>query len=154
EPCINLCLQQKSCPNGATTSISGVVHDPAGKVGLYNVIVYVPNGPVAALTPGIGSPSSSSSSSTCDRCGTISGKPLVSTLTGTDGRFKLENVPVGVEFPLIIQIGKWRRQIKVPAIAPNSPGDCAETLLDAELTRLPKKKSEGDLPQIALTTGA
>ena len=138
KPCTNLCLRQKQCTNGGTTSLSGTVMDPAGKVPLYNVLVYVPNAPVAPITSG----------ATCDRCGSVSGDPLVTAITGVDGKFKLENVPVGENIPLVVQIGKWRRQLVIP----NVP-ECTDTPLDAEQIRLPRRKSEGDIPQIALTTG-
>jgi hypothetical protein len=136
--CTGLCLRQVQCANGGTTSLSGVVKDPAGKIPLYNVLVYVPNAPVAAITSGV----------SCDRCGSVSGDPLVTTLTDTDGHFKLDNVPVGKDVPLVVQVGKWRRQLVVP----NVP-QCVDTPLDANDIRLPKNKSEGDIPLIALTTG-
>ena len=136
-PCTNLCLQQTTCPNGGTTSLSGTVRDPAGKVPLYNVIVYVPNAPVSPLASG----------ASCDRCGNVSGDPLVSTITDTSGHFKLINVPVGNDIPIVVQVGKWRRQFKVNVAA------CQDTELVAEQTRLPRNKVEGDIPLIALTTG-
>jgi hypothetical protein len=137
KPCTNLCLQQKPCASG-TTSLSGTVMDPAGKVPLYNVLVYVPNAPVEPIVNG----------ATCDRCGSVSGDPLVTAITGVDGKFKLDNVPVGQNIPLVVQIGKWRRQLVIPNVA-----ECVDTPLDAEQIRLPRRKSEGDIPQIALTTG-
>jgi len=137
-PCTGLCLKQVQCNGGTTTSLSGIVKDPAGKVPLYNVLVYVPNAPVAAIATG----------ASCDRCGSVSGEPLVTAITDAAGHFKLDNVPVGNDIPLVIQVGKWRRQIKVPTVA-----QCVDTPLAAADIRLPKNKAEGDLPQMAITTG-
>ena len=138
KPCTNLCLSQKTCSGGGTTSLSGKVYDPAGKVPLYNVIVYVPNAPVAPIASG----------ASCDRCGNVSGDPLVSAITDTAGHFQLANVPVGVDFPLVIQVGKWRRQLTIKSVP-----ECADTPLAADQTRLPKNHTEGDIPLMALTTG-
>jgi hypothetical protein len=137
-PCTNLCLKQVQCGAGSTTSLSGIVMDPAGKVPLYDVLVYVPNAPVAAITTG----------ASCDRCGSVSGDPLVTAVTDAAGHFQLLDVPVADNIPLVIQVGKWRRQIVVPKVT-----QCADTPLAAADIRLPKNKSEGDLPQIAITTG-
>ncbi len=133
--CVNLCLRQKECID-TTTFVSGIVRDPAGKLPVYGAIVYVPNAPVGPL-PATG---------TCDRCGTVSGSPLVATLTGADGRFLLTNVPAGPNVPLVVQIGKWRRQLVIPNVT-----ECAINPLDD--IRLPRSRCEGDLPRLALTTG-
>lgn len=139
KPCVGLCQRQIQCPGGLTTSLSGTVFDPAGKVPLYNVLVYVPNAPVAAITTG----------ASCERCGDVSGDPLVSTLTDPAGKFKLDNVPTGKDIPIVIQVGKWRKQITVPNVA-----TCADTPLPAANTRLPANKSEGDMPQMAIASGS
>jgi hypothetical protein len=119
--------------------VTGVVTAPNGTLPLYNAIVFVPNAPLEPMTEGI----------TCDRCGSVSGKPVVSTLTGVDGRFVLTDVPVGENIPLVIQIGKWRRKIVLPSVQKCVVNDIA----DRDLTRLPKNHLEGDIPRIAVTTG-
>jgi len=136
--CVNLECKQVKCTTG-TSSISGKVYDPAGVNPLYNVFVYIPNGTPTALVTG----------ATCDKCAdALSGYPLVQTVTDTAGAFKLNNVPVGVDIPLVIQTGKWRRQVKITTKA------CVDTPIDATLTRFPRNKTEGDIPQFALSTGS
>jgi hypothetical protein len=139
-PCAGLQCQQQSCPGGGTTSLSGTAYAPNGKLPLYNVAVYVPNAPLDPFVPGV----------SCDRCGTLaSGKPIASALTDHEGKFKVSNVPVGKDIPLVFQVGKWRRKVIIPEVKA-----CVDTpLADPELTRLPKNRSEGDMPRVAVTTG-
>jgi hypothetical protein len=139
DACSGLQCQQKTCGGGGDTTVTGTVFAPNGKLPLYNAIVYVPNTTPEPLVKG----------ATCDQCGAVTGSPIVTAITDSTGQFTLKNVPVGKDIPLVIQIGKWRRQVTIPNVA-----ECTETkLTDPELTRLPKKQSEGDMPRIALTTG-
>jgi hypothetical protein len=144
DQCVNLECQQVTCPGGGTTSLTGTVTIPDGTIPLPNVIVYVPNADLPPISQDL----------SCERCeDQISGLPLVHTQTDHTGAFTLENMPVGEEIPLVLEIGKWRRQVTLPAIE-----ECVDNQLSAveaeELLRLPRNKDEGDIPRIALTTGS
>ncbi|MDP9036056.1 MAG: carboxypeptidase-like regulatory domain-containing protein, partial [Myxococcota bacterium] len=142
-PCTNLCPKQVQCDGGATTTITGRVlagvsawtnlaPDPVP-----NVLVYVPNAPVTPFSTG----------AACRQCGAdVSGSPLVSTYTDFDGTFTLTNVPAGTGMPLVIQLGRWRRQLTFDA-AP-----CTTNVLPADLN-LPRNQGEGDIPLTAISTG-
>ena len=61
--------------------------------------------------------------------------------------------PSGSGLTLVLQAGKWRRQIPLPNIKA-----CSQTILPdppspADKLRLPAKSSEGDMPLIAFTSG-
>jgi hypothetical protein len=142
-PCKNLQCNQVTCIGGGTTTLTGKVYDPAGRNPLYNALVYVPNAPLTPFDDDAGV--------TCDKCaGTIaSGSPIVAAITAPDGTFKLTDVPAGVPLPLVIQVGKWRREVTLPPANP-----CAENVVtDVGLTRLPRNSSEGHLPHMAITSG-
>jgi len=140
-PCTGLACNVAACVGAPTkTTISGKIYDPAGKIPLYNVVVYVPNAPVVPFTEG----------ASCDRCGASIVNPVTSAITDETGSFVLQNAPSGANVPLVIQVGKWRRQIMIPAVA-----SCVDTpLMDPQMMRLPRNKAEGDIPKIAITVGA
>jgi hypothetical protein len=139
QSCTGLCLKQVSCPNGGTTSLTGRVFAPNGVDPLPNVLVYIPNAAVAPFTPGVA----------CEQAGEpASGSPLVSTTSAVDGSFTLTNVPVGTNIPLVIQTGRWRRQVVILSVSA-----CVNRAVTANLTRLPRTQAEGDIPKIAITTG-
>ena len=137
--CTNLQCRQVSCKNSKVTSISGRVNIPAGNMPIPGAYVYVPNSALKPITTG---PS-------CERCDTLfSGEPVARTQTDLDGKFKIDNVPIGDNVPLVVQVGKWRREINVNYVEP-----CRETALPEETTRLPRNSTEGNIPKIALATG-
>jgi hypothetical protein len=141
--CKNLECQRVTCPGGAKTKLSGTVVAPTpSQYGppdpIYNAIVYIPNGTVAPFTPGVA----------CDKCGTpVSGDPINITLTNEVGAFELEDVPVGADIPLVIQIGRWRRQVTLPQV-----DGCKDNKVAADLARLPRSQQEGDIPQMAIVS--
>jgi hypothetical protein len=141
--CVNLQCNQVTCQGGGTTTITGKVYDPAGNNPLYNALVYIPNAPVQPFDDDAGV--------TCDQCsGTFaSGSPLVAAITDPSGSFTLENVPVDVPLPLVVQVGKWRRVVDLPAAK-----RCTDNpITDVNKTRLPRNSSEGHIPKMAITTG-
>lgn len=138
-PCTGLECQVTRCDGGATTTITGTVTDPSKANPVYNAIVWIPNGQVPDVPAG----------PTCDLCGKPpGGRPIAVALTAADGTFTLSNVPVGTNVPLVVQIGKWRRAVQIPRV-----DACVDNPVDRDLTRLPKNKSEGHIPQIAIATG-
>jgi hypothetical protein len=140
----SLGCKKVDCPadsSPSTTSVSGVVYDPAGRVPLYNAVVYVVE-PDTELKP-LGQRVQ------CESCGAhFPPTAKAVTLTKADGSFRLTDMPAGKDIPLIIQLGKWRRVVKIPFVSP-----CTDTPLMPDLTRLPRNSTEGDLPKIAVTTG-
>jgi hypothetical protein len=133
---------QPTCTGATKTTISGSVYDPAGKVPLYNIAVYIPSTNLDPVAEGV----------SCDKCnGMVSGHPIASALTDATGHFTMtiEPVPTTTNVPFVMQVGKWRRQVTIPSIK-----TCQDNpITDVNLTRLPKSTAEGNLPRIAVTTG-
>jgi len=137
--CTRGACAQTPCANGGKTTVSGTVFDPAGKTPLYNVVVYVPNEPLADIASG----------ASCDSCSSLySGRPIAVALTDSNGNFSIEHMPVGDNIPLVIQIGKWRRAVTIPSVAA-----CSDTPVAPALTRLPRNSGEGHIPKFAVANG-
>lgn len=158
--CTGLCLQQDACTNMPKTTISGTVTAPGhanttlwgNPDPIYGALVYVPNGSAGAPTYGV---TPFTPGVACDSCSSlVTGSPLVSVTTGVDGTFTLNNAPCGTDIPLVIQLGRWRRQITIPAVA-----CCGNTALTNAQTHLPRSQAgeagdvRSDIPLMAFSTG-
>jgi hypothetical protein len=125
----------------AATTLTGKVFDPAGQNPIEGAVVFVPTTPVnlPAITPGANS---------CGSCGASIGSYVTATVTDPTGTFMLQGVPSGTSVPVVVEIGKWRRLTYV------SVGDeCGPNTVADGVLRLPRERSEGDLPQMAVLTG-
>ncbi len=127
--------------SGPGTSVSGTVYDPAGANPIPHAFVFVPTDPggkIPAITPG---------ARTCDTCNLPIGSYVTATTSDATGSFSLHGVPTGTHVPLVVQIGKWRREVFV------STTSCQNTVLPVSDTRLPGSQALGDMPAMALLTG-
>jgi hypothetical protein len=145
-PCTN--PLPTTCP---MTTISGTVYDPATVNGLYHVLVYVPSSQLDAIPDG----------PTCTQCqAKASGCSIASAYTDATGKFVIKmdpdagnNIPpVGTDIDLVLQLGKWRKHVKIPNVACNVDNPQPDKSL-----HLPTKQHEDspddNIPLIALTTG-
>jgi hypothetical protein len=138
-PCTGLQCQVHACSGNGATTIRGKVFDPAGRNPLYGVVVYVPNSKPAPLPTG----------ASCDSCDSLyTGDPITVAVTDAAGSFTLTGAPDGPNIPLVVQIGKWRRQITLPTVA-----QCQDNPQPPGSLRLPRNHGEGDIPNIAISTG-
>jgi hypothetical protein len=140
-PIITVCQGDGPClPNcGSVTALTGTVLDPAGRLPVANAVVYIPQLPPAPIVVG---------TSTCSACGQPIVDYIAATVTDSVGSFTLNDVPTGKNIPIVTQVGKWRRESFVPSVP-----SCKTTAVSTDLTRLPRNRSEGDLPQMAVLTG-
>ncbi len=121
------------------TTVSGTVFAPNGTLPLFGASVYVPLLDPGPWPAGV----------QCSRCESqLPGGAAASATSGVDGKFTMMNVPAGSSVPLFITIGKWRRKVVIPSVTP-----CTDNPLPATITSLPKNKTEGDLPKIAMGSG-
>ena len=121
-PCTGLCLQQSAC---GTTTITGVVTAPghddtvtwehAGSDLRRLGVRPERRGRRAHVRRHRLHAGASPGARQCS--GLASGSPLVIATTGVDGTFTLANAPCGTNIPLVIQLGRWRREITIPSVA-------------------------------------
>jgi len=141
DACTGLQCRQVDCASMGLppTTVSGTAYAPNETLKLYGVTVYVPNLAPGPFTDGV----------KCDRCDpNLPGEPITRGLSDEMGNFQLTNVPVGSDIPLVLTVGKWRRVVTIPNVT-----QCTDNPLPANLTRLPRNKTEGDLPKIAIVSG-
>ncbi len=121
------------------TTITGTVFAPNGTLPLYGINVYVPASDPGPFTDG----------AQCTRCTeSLPGNPIVATVTDETGHFVLAGIPSGDHIPVVITSGKWRRRLEIPHV-----DACTEQPLPPAETTLPRDRTQGDLPKIAITTG-
>lgn len=141
--CVALECGPENCdPAEGLGTVSGVVTIPSGELPLPDVTVYVPDGGLDGLDE-------VTAGASCVQCeDELSGDPVVDTTTDVDGVFELHGVDAGSDIPLVVEVGKWRRTTTVDSVS-----TCEETAVAPEQTRLPSNRNEGEMPQIAVTTG-
>jgi hypothetical protein len=138
--CVGDCVVNTKCPvEKGPTTLTGTVTIPSGLLPVYNARVYIPTGNALPPPPAAGA--------SCDRCD--QGPTQFATTTDVNGRFTLSNVPSGLNIPLIIRVGKWRRMVTIGQIT-----ECQVNAIAQEGTRLPRSRNEGNIPRIALSTGS
>jgi hypothetical protein len=147
-PCSGLACNQYDCATKGLppTSVSGTVYAPNGTLPLYGVNVYVPVSDPGPLPAGV----------TCQRCADgLPGGALAQAVTDEKGHFTLLNVPAANDVPLVIQVGKWRRQLKLGSVAAcqDFPLGTADTTLPKSRDDLTPATTSVDMPQIAISTG-
>ncbi|HEX2673080.1 MAG TPA: hypothetical protein VHM25_19505, partial [Polyangiaceae bacterium] len=162
--CRGLQCQLVTCTGmGVTTTLSGTVYDPAGNNPMYNANVYIPVMPKEALP-------AFDTGASCDTC---AGAPalvaLRSARTDSSGNFTLSDVPVGANIPVVVQMGKWRREIVLKSVASCTSNavtnNCTAASAADCVLRLPKNRTDGydpvagtytkaDVPKIAIVSGS
>ena len=105
------------------------VYDPAGKNPIPSRLVFVPTAASGKtrITPG---------ANTCDTCDLPIGSYVTATMSDATGKFTLTGVPTGTQVPVVLQLGKWRREFFV------ATASCQDTVLAAGKARLPRNRSE------------
>ncbi len=112
---------------------------PNGSLPLYNVTVYAPIQDPGPFNEGV----------ECGQCTSgLPGGAYTSAQSDATGKFRLEGVPPGQNVPVIVTTGKWRRKVTIPNVVA-----CTDNPMPDGTFRLPKNRTEGDIPRIAVVVG-
>jgi hypothetical protein len=142
---LTITLAEGSAPPVMTT-VSGTVYDPGVNVPLPNITVYQPTGALIPLPDGV----------TCDTCASLVSPNVNNTATDVNGHFTLQVTPTAGSANVVMQTGRWRRQITVNGITTgvdNPQPTCTAATAATCQTRLPQTAAEGNIPLTALSTG-
>ena len=126
------------------TTVSGTVYDPAGALPLPNILVFQPKGGLTPFTD-------NGASAQCDSCASLNTPAWNTVASAVDGTFTLPIDTSGgtTNVKVVFQSGRWRRQITIPSVTA-----CANTPIAAGNARLPRNRSEGDIPKMAIAMGS
>ncbi|MGA3122490.1 MAG: hypothetical protein ABSF69_17130 [Polyangiaceae bacterium] len=145
----NSCTTNTTCAAGKSTTISGTVYDPAGVNPIYSVTVYVPGVPANQLPDlsTLGVPATLDGAAPVCGCDNFYPPVVASAVTDATGHFEIADAPYG-KLTLVVQTGKWRMVYENITITQCSNNELADKSL-----RLPRNATEGNLPEIAISTG-
>ena len=155
-------------------TLTGTVYDPAALNPVPNAVVAIP---FAGTPAGSGSPPALATGvPLSDACGGTAFSALRATTSALNGTFSLPGVPAQTAVTVVVQTGRWRRSVTVNTSACAcgstiniSPTTATTTCIGTTptcsgngnyagtagcLTRLPRTQSEGNIPHIAIGTGA
>ncbi len=123
--------------NGQSASLSGTVYAPNGTDPLPNIYVYA----AAQVNP-------FPQGNFCNQCNQPLDVWYSHTQTGADGTFNLDlsDVPSGGDVTFVINVGRFRKVTKLPL-------SCGTNTAPKAATTLPGSSAQGDVPNIAVSTG-
>lgn len=131
-----------------STTVTGKVYDPSGPTGnnlpLAGITVLQPVGTLTTFVDGV----------TCDSCTSLNSTSSTETVTDATGSFTLANVTPGVNVPIVVQSGRWRRKVILPTVTA-----CVTNTPAAGTFRMPQNRTDGaggfaDIPKMAIELGS
>ena len=140
DACVGLQCDLVQCEGGAKTTVTGIVQRRPGTC---------PSTAAPILCPERASRGAAVEGVSCDRCGELlSGSPVVQHDHGHERQVRPRERPRRRRHPLVIQTGKWRRSDHA------ARGRVVRRQPITDRRAAPaEEQSEGDIPQLALTTG-